>query len=137
MWGRLVSERGDQAYVYYFSRPAPVFRLYVHERPDLYNDGGQRRFGAYHSGELAYVFDNLGLVGIGWDAADRALSETMADYWVSFARNGNPNADGLPNWPVYNPDEDLVQVLDTRVYSAVHPRHDQLDDLEQLYLQSR
>ena len=137
MWARLVTERGDNAYVYYFSRPAPVFRLYMHERPDLYNDGGQRRFGAYHSGELAYVFDNLELVGIGWDNEDRELSETVADYWVSFARNGNPNADGLPNWPAYDPAADFVQILDTGVYSAVHPRNDQLDDLERLFLQNR
>lgn len=137
MWARLVTERGDNAYVYYFSRPAPVFRLYVHERPDLYNDGGQRHFGAYHSGELAYVFDNQDLVGIGWNNEDRKLSETIADYWVSFARSGNPNADGLPSWPAYDPTTDTVQILDTRVHSAVHPRKAQLDDLERLYLKNR
>ena len=104
---------------------------------DLAQLQAQRRFGAYHSGELAYVFDNLELVGIGWDSEDRELSETIADYWVSFARNGNPNADGLPNWPAYDPATDFVQILDTDVHSAVHPRSDQLDDLERLFLENR
>jgi len=137
MWARLVAERGDNAFVYFFSRPTPAFRLYIHERPDLYDDGGQRRFGAYHSGELAYVFDNLELVGIGWEDQDRQLSEMLADYWVSFARNGNPNADGLPAWPAYDPATDIVQILDSNVHSAVHPRSRKLDDLERLFLQNR
>ena len=43
MWGRLVESRGNDAYVYYFSRPAPVFRLYVPEEKDLNENGGMRR----------------------------------------------------------------------------------------------
>lgn len=134
MWGRLVSERGSDAFVYYFSREAPVFRLYVPSDPDFLNDGGQRHLGAYHSGELAYVFDNLDLVGLGWDAADHALSELVADYWVSFARDGNPNGDGLPVWPVYDPASDVVQILDTQIRAEVHPKKENLDLLERLFL---
>jgi para-nitrobenzyl esterase len=137
LWARLVAERGDNAYVYFFTRPAPVFRLYVPEMTDLYGDKGARRFGAYHSGELAYVFNNTDLVGLGWDADDHALSELMADYWVSFARNGNPNGDGLPNWPAYDPATDVVQILDANTHSAVHPRKTKLDQLEALYLKTR
>ena len=114
MWGRLVQQRGNNAYVYLFMREPPAFRLYMPEQPDLNSDGGQRSYGAYHSGELAFVFDNLDLVGIGWDAEDHALSELVADYWVSFASNGNPNADGLPIWPAYNASEDRVQILDRK-----------------------
>jgi para-nitrobenzyl esterase len=123
-WGKALRERGDPAYVYYFSRNPPAFRLYVPDQPDLNNDGGQRSFGAYHSGELAYVFDNLDVVGIGWDDADRALSDTVADYWFNFAATGNPNGAGLPDWPVYDPATDAVQILDAEVGNAVHPRHD-------------
>jgi len=137
LWGRLVQERGNNAYVYYFTRVPPVFRLYVPEVPDLYNDGGQRRFGAYHSGELAYAFDNLDLVGVGWDDEDHRLSELMADYWVSFAKDGNPNGDGLPNWPVYDSATDVVQVLDVNTHATEHPKKAQLDMLEEFYLKQR
>ncbi|MCH8265041.1 MAG: carboxylesterase/lipase family protein [Proteobacteria bacterium] len=133
VFGKAAGQVAD-AYVYLFTREPPVFRLYVPAMPDLYGDGGQRRFGAYHSGELAYVFDNLDVVGLGWDDDDHGLSELMADYWVSFARNGNPNGDGLPNWPVYVPATDIVQILDSRVRSEVHPKKAELDMLEALYL---
>lgn len=134
LWGRLVQQRGSNAFVYYFTREPPVFRLYVPSAPDLYNDGGRRHFGAYHSGELAYVFDNLDKVGVGWDDDDHKLAELMADYWVSFARDGNPNGDGLPDWPAYNPATDVVQVLDVNTGAAVHPAKSRLDIFEQLYL---
>ncbi len=134
MWARLVKERGVNAFVYYFSRPAPVFRLYRPELPDVNNDGGARTLGAYHSADLAYVFNTTTLVGIGWDDGDHALSNLMADYWVSFASNGNPNRDGLPLWPVYDPVADNVQVFDERSGAREHPKKAQLDLLEQIYL---
>ena len=137
MWGRLVESRGNDAYVYYFTRPAPVFRLYVPEEKDLNGDGGRRTLGAYHSGELAYVFNNLDIVGLGWNDMDHRLSDIIAQYWVNFARNGNPNGPGLPEWPTYDSSADIVQILDEEVRASVHPRKEQLDRMERIFLKSR
>lgn len=129
-WARAIHARGDGAYVYFFTHKPPAFRLYVPEQPDLNNDGGQRSFGAYHSGELAYVFDNLDEVGIGWDEQDRALSERVADYWFNFAASGDPNGPGLPQWRLFDPDSDRVQILDADIVSDIHPRRRLMDLLE-------
>ena len=131
-WARAIRARGDDAYVYYFTRNPPAFRLYVPAQPDLNNDGGRRSFGAYHSGELAYVFDNLDVVGIGWDDNDRALSEQVADYWFNFAATGNPNGPGLPQWPVFEPATDAVQVLDAQITNTEHPRLRYMDLMEEV-----
>ena len=37
--------------------------------------------------------------GVTWPESDRKLTELMMSYWSNFARSGDPNAPGLPQWP--------------------------------------
>ena len=37
-------------------------------------------------------------VGCGWDDKDAALSRRMIRYWTQFAKTGNPNGEGNPEW---------------------------------------
>ena len=53
---------------------------------------------------------------------------------MNFAANGDPNGPGLPEWPAYDPEADVVQILDAEVRAAVHPKAEQLEFLEELYL---
>lgn len=56
-------------------------------------------YGAFHSGELPYTFNNLGLMNRPWEDADHRLAELVSEYWANFIKHGDPNAPGLPAWP--------------------------------------
>lgn len=60
------------------------------------------RMGAYHSAEIEYVFGQLdSKTDVTWRESDRQISDLMQKFWANFAKTGNPNGAGLPNWPPY------------------------------------
>jgi len=87
VWAELQATTGKaKSWLYWFDQPWP----------------GQKEKGAFHGGEIVYVFDNLHAEAQPWQAEDRQLAELMSNYWVSFARDGDPNGQGLPHWPSYS-----------------------------------
>jgi para-nitrobenzyl esterase len=56
--------------------------------------------GANHACEIEYCMGNLPLVtDYAWTADDYKVSETMQSYFANFIKTGNPNDEGLPDWP--------------------------------------
>ena len=39
----------------------------------------------------------------------------MQQYWVNFAKTGNPNGDGLPNWEMRDENQSKLLQLDTTI----------------------
>jgi para-nitrobenzyl esterase len=57
---------------------------------------------AYHSAEIEFVFEALPSKHLPWRPEDEKLSDLMSSYWSNFAKTGNPNGTGLPDWPAYS-----------------------------------
>ena len=55
--------------------------------------------GAWHSADLWYWFGTLGNCWRPFTQKDYDLSNEMSNRLVAFATTGNPNVDGLENWP--------------------------------------
>jgi para-nitrobenzyl esterase len=57
-----------------------------------------------HSGDLPYVFGNLKATGSmagDYREEDHKLSAAIQAYWTNFAKAGDPNGSGLPQWTKY------------------------------------
>ncbi len=84
---------------------------------------------AFHSDDLEYVFSTLNTRhGAQWRAEDRRLSEQMASYWTNFARTGDSNGQGLPRWPRYDKEAQLIH-LDSTVTSGRDDKRAQFEFL--------
>ena len=96
---------------------ADIFRFRFDRAPltpqGWFGERDSRDAGAFHAGELLYVFDNLHAFPWLIDDADRALAKLTSSYWINFVTNGDPNGAGLPRWPSYRSAGAPVMILDT------------------------
>jgi para-nitrobenzyl esterase len=66
------------------------------------------RFGAPHTVDIPFFFDNLavapGMVGASPEDVERAqpLATAMSESLIAYAKTGDPNHSGLPHWPPYD-----------------------------------
>jgi para-nitrobenzyl esterase len=90
---------------------APVYMyLFAWKSPAL--DGKLR---APHTVEIPFVFDNTDIpVSMTKGGPEvKALAGRTSDAWIRFARSGNPNHKGLPDWPAYTTQQRATMVFDT------------------------
>jgi para-nitrobenzyl esterase len=95
---RLVAKQtalGVPAFFYYFDHGYPAAQ-----------SAGMH---AFHASEIPYVFGTADKTPPYWPKmpetpAEAQLSDAMAAYWASFARDGVPSAAGQPKWPAYGSD---------------------------------
>jgi para-nitrobenzyl esterase len=73
---------------------------------------------AFHTSELPFVFGNSYALGsVSPDA--QPIADQIQDYWLRFARTGDPNGTDAPVWPTYSePDDQLMSFRDTSTVSA-------------------
>ncbi len=95
------AQQGAPVYMYMFTWESPVM------------DGILR---STHCMEIPFVFNNADLhasmTGGGKEAVE--LADRMSQAWINFARTGDPNAEGLPQWPAYNPEEGAMMIFDNQ-----------------------
>jgi para-nitrobenzyl esterase len=98
-WANAQSEKGkSKIYVYRFTRRLPATTDFV-------------KYGAFHTGEVAYAYNNLKFLNRPWEPVDQQLANTMSTYWANFVKTGDPNGKGLPVWPRYTTSDNKIMIL--------------------------
>lgn len=100
--GRLKAvQQGAPVYMYMFAWESPVM------------DGMLR---STHCMEIPFVFNNVVRHAsmTGGDAEACALGEKMSSAWLNFARTGNPNAEGLPQWDTFTKENGALMYFDNQ-----------------------
>jgi para-nitrobenzyl esterase len=123
---RAFTAQGAPAYIYFFSYVTASMRERV---PN----------GAPHGSEIPYVFNTL---DARWGASeetpeDQKVARMMNTYWANFARTGNPNAPGLPEWPLYTTEKnELLEFRpDASAVATPDPKKARLDVIEAATIQ--
>lgn len=122
LYAKVKAERNENSpsYIYSFGRVTP--------NKDL----------GWHSGELWYLFNNLGYSFEGldaswqpaWEVYDYMVAETISDYWTNFARNSDPNGKGLVKWPAADAENQPYQYID-----VVTTTFDELTSFDQMVME--
>jgi para-nitrobenzyl esterase len=116
-WARLQSKMGaGKAFVYYFDHRTPF-------SPD----------GASHAAEIPYVFGNFTGPGGPPRKEDLSLSNLLVSYWTNFARTGDPNSPGLPNWRAFTENEPNTLFFEKECSVRPLPNMEKLKALDRYY----
>ena len=108
---RKAARNAAPAYMYLFAWQTPIL------------DGRPR---AFHCSEIPFVFNNsdVSAFATGGGPEARALAAKVSDAWINFARKGDPNHSGLPNWPKYTAANGPVMVFDRECQLKEDPDRD-------------
>ncbi|XP_062442584.1 fatty acyl-CoA hydrolase precursor, medium chain-like isoform X1 [Rhea pennata] len=100
---------------YHRESGAPTYFFEYQHRPTLYWDTKPEYVKADHGDEVGFVFGGPYLAGDirlrdEVTEEEKNLSRTLMKYWANFARSGNPNGEGLVEWPSYNLNEEYLEI---------------------------
>jgi para-nitrobenzyl esterase len=121
------ASNGKPVFLYHFTRRSPFYaaQKFCEIEP-------ASRFGAYHGAEVPYIFGTLDILDRHFEDVDRQLSTLLQSYWINFARSGNPNGPGLPEWPVYPGGRDQVLHIGDQTEVGSVPRIERLELFDRL-----
>jgi para-nitrobenzyl esterase len=97
-------------------KKSKAFLFQFTRRPDT---AMARKLGVHHGVDIAYVFGNMNKSD-GYEELDLGLSDNIMDYWVNFAKTGNPNGPGLAEWPAYASQSDLNLEFSDTIHTNKH-----------------
>lgn len=95
-----------------------------------------RRKGVAHADDIMYL-NNEFLSQPDKYPHEAAVSEILQQYWVNFAKTGNPNGKGLPYWPTFDKDKPTTMQFSNGASLIMVPNRQQIDFVDRFYKAKR
>jgi len=105
---------------------SPVYVAYLSQNSErtVYAHGNRR--GAAHADDIQYLngaFDKEADKYL----QEKKVSDLMQQYWVNFAKSGgNPNGEGLPNWPLYEESKPTIMQFNNGASLITQPNSERI-----------
>jgi para-nitrobenzyl esterase len=91
-----------------------------------------RRKGVAHADDIMYLNNEF----IGQPDKyphEAAVAEILQQYWVNFAKTGNPNGKGLPYWPTFDAAQPTTMQFSNGASLIMVPNRDKIDFVDRFY----
>ena len=126
-WARLQAKTGkSKVYYYYFD-----------QHPDYPQDSPQYGYGSPHAQDVSYVFQHIDPSNPQTTKSDLEISEAMGTYWTNFAKVGNPNGKGVPEWPAFYDENPVVMYFGPTPHTGPVPGEQSLKVLDEYFMWRR
>lgn len=122
-WARLQSKTGKSKVFYYF----------FDQHPNYPEGSPEYGHGSSHAQDVSYVFQHIDPLNPQTSKSDATISMAMGNYWINFAKYGNPNGKGLPQWPAFTAKKTAVMHFAETPHIGPVPDVKSLEVLDQYF----
>jgi len=118
-WVKLQSQTGK----------SPAYAAYLDQPSKMSFSQNPLRRGVAHADDIMYL-NGMFLNQPDKFPAEAAVSEMMQQYWVNFAKTGNPNGKGLPYWPAFDETKPTTMQFRDGASLIMRPNREQIDFID-------
>jgi len=105
-------------------------KAYLYHSTYSFDSPGGVRWGAFHGSDLTLLFDTA---GVPRNKSGDALARAMRQYWIQFAKTGDPNVPDQPDWPGYDAATGSYLDLGEPIHASASLHPEAFDLINQLY----
>ena len=108
---------------------SPAYAAYLAQPSTMSFSQNPRRRGVAHADDIMYLNGQF-LMQADQYPAEAAVSEMIQQYWVNFAKTGNPNGAGLPYWPSFDETKPTTMQFSNGASLIMRPNREQIDFID-------
>ena len=108
---------------------SPAYAAYLAQPSTMSFSQNPLRRGVAHADDIMYLNGQF-LTQADLYPAEAAVSEMIQQYWVNFAKTGNPNGAGLPYWPSFDETKPTTMQFSNGASLIMRPNREQIDFID-------